>query len=186
MLNRLVALLLGIAAIAGICYWYRYNAVKQYESNRLNQQMKEDIRLAKSEADAQKALASGYDQKAAEAAKQIESLKAKLRSIKPEVIEVKPDLPQTVDNNLQAVVDVQAQIISTQDEQIKNLNKAISARDLQIGSLEKALKQSELRADIQEKAAKAALDGIKASKWVNRGEGFLAGAAIGYVTGRIH
>ena len=123
------------------------------------------------------------------AGKRVEELRAKLAKLQgkpdnsgPGVVVGPESTPLPCDSS---VLAVQAELIDAQDVKINALEGQVGAQQTQIAGLEKALKQADLKADIQAQASKAALEGLKKSRWLGRAEGFAAGLAVGYIGGKL-
>lgn len=82
--------------------------------------------------------------------------------------------------DMASLVVEQDNLIKMQDDQIAALKDGIRARDGQIKSLEDALRAADTKARIQAEASKAALDGLKCSRWIDRSAGFACGFVISY------
>jgi len=145
---------------------------------------KEDA--AKAEAESASAQSQAWADRALDAGKRIEDLKAKLESIKPSGPSTTQSLPPVapVVDGPDTEVVLLRELTQAQDVKITALEGQVSAQKTEIVGLRKALKLADLRADIQAQASKAALEGIKKSRWLGRCEGFAVGAAVGYAGGR--
>lgn len=140
--------------------------------------------------------ANDADARAVDAGREVASLKEKLAKLRSQGDALSPD-PHVPDDAVQgdgnpgtwgneSLVVIQDQVIAAQDKQIGALtdeNKALRGAN---AALETALKQADLKADIQAQASKAALEGVKKSKWLDRLSVGGAALATGYLIGRNH
>jgi regulator of protease activity HflC (stomatin/prohibitin superfamily) len=83
------------------------------------------------------------------------------------------------------LVNLQDAVIAAQDKQIGALTDENKALRGALAASEEARKQAGIKADIQAQASKAALEGMKKAKWLDRLAWGGAGLATGYVTGRV-
>jgi hypothetical protein len=138
--------------------------------------------------DAAKAEAGVYHNLAVDADKRAHEWEQKASVVRERIVKIREATGQSEPSSITLIepsdmtdlVAEQGLLISLQDDQILALRDGIKARDGQIVSLEKALKQADIKAQIQAEASKAAFDGLKRARWVDRSIGFVAGYAISY------
>ena len=199
-MNRLVYIGLGVAALL-IAFAFGLRVGKhhadavmaQAQSQAKAHQEAEDA--AHAQAGKLQQDANDADARAVDAGREVASTKSKLAKLRgqddavPSIPDVPVDavhlggVPGTGGN--EPLVVIQDQVISAQDKQIGALtdeNKALRGAN---AALETALKQADIKADIQAQASKAALEGLKKAKWLDRLEVGGACLATGYGLGRI-
>ena len=140
--------------------------------------------------------ADDADARAVDAGREVSALKAKLAKLRGQGNEVPPDshVPEPSiqpdggdagSGNGSVLVNLQDAVIAAQDKQIGALTDENKALRGALAASEEARKQADIKADIQAQASKAALEGMKKAKWLDRLAWGGAGLATGYVTGRL-
>lgn len=173
--------MVGLVVGAAGCYLIQDN-------NR--QDLEAKVEYHRNLEDAAKIEAGRYHDLAVSADKRAEEIEKRASVVKERIVRIKEEIPKPLDplpsvggesgSKLEELVKEQELLIDLQDGQIATLKESINARDGEIVSLKRALDQADMKANIQAQASKAALDGLKRSRWIDRSVSFAAGYTLSW------
>lgn len=197
-----------LALVAAACFgagvlWTKHGAEHETQAATVEStKHQEAADAARTQAEALHAQAGSQAIAVKEAQAKVDALRARLAASRPSVVvpgpvgpvapaELSPEAsaPASSTSDLSTGItwgtpQEWAALSQAQDEQIAALKAENATLRLECEAWKRDADESRARAGALEVALRAKTEGLAAAKWINRAEGFAAGAAFGYLGGR--